>query len=444
MATTRQNLRRNLSYLMGDFILDPDGSIPTCSAQGGASGATAIDALLSYYDDDYFNEWFFLLPEGPSSGSTAYGVTRVTDFTSSTGTMELEPNAAAQIDSGRTFELHRYSPAWKHLALNAARLQAVDALALSEVDESLVVDNLLSNFSFETNTTGPVAFTDWSSVGTPTLAVDAATRVHGTQSARIDATGATEGLSQNIVLTVDIADAAGKTLSIRGWLFALTADIARMRVTFDSGSTYTNGPYHQGGGDWEGPSIQRIDVTIPESTTTSQTMIVSIEVADSGTSFVKVDAMTAWVDNVNRYTLPTNFYRGPTQVSQQVSVLEGGYAPLTRNNLPQSGRILRIKGKRLLSEVTAETGSMEISEPEDQLLYAHALEWLADSNMGLASGAVRDDLEADKQRWRVKAAELRMRSSVKPPYQPIYAEQNGVWEIQWEGETGILLLKNRG
>ena len=62
MATTRQNLRRNLSYLMGDFILDPDGSIPTCSSQGGASGATAFDTLLSYYDDDYFNEWFFLLP----------------------------------------------------------------------------------------------------------------------------------------------------------------------------------------------------------------------------------------------------------------------------------------------------------------------------------------------------------------------------------------------
>ena len=165
--------------------------------------------------------------------------------------------------------------------------------------------------------------------------------------------------------------------------------------------------------------------------------------ASDGTSYF--DLVTAWVDKVNRYTLPTNFYRGPVKIDQQVHMSrpEGDYVPITRNSIPQSGRVLRIKGKRILSEVTAETGSMEISEPEDQILYAHALEWLADSNIGMASGAVREDLEADKQRWRVKAAELRSRASIKPPYQPIYAEQNGVWEIKWEGETGILLLKNR-
>ena len=47
MATTRQNLRRNLSYMMGDFILDPSGPVPTCSAQGAADYSTAVDALLA-------------------------------------------------------------------------------------------------------------------------------------------------------------------------------------------------------------------------------------------------------------------------------------------------------------------------------------------------------------------------------------------------------------
>ena len=158
MALTRQVLRRGLSQLMGDFILDPAGSVPTCSAQGGASGASATDTLLAYYDDDYFNDWFFLLPSGPSSGSTAYGVTRITDFVSSTGVMTLTPNAAAQIDDGRTYELHRYSPAWKHLALNAAREQASDVLYFPHADETLVVDNRLSNADGETFST---TFTSW-------------------------------------------------------------------------------------------------------------------------------------------------------------------------------------------------------------------------------------------------------------------------------------------
>jgi len=438
MATTRQNLRRNLSYLMGDFILDPSGPVPTCSAQGAADYSTAIDALLAYYDDDYFNEWFFVLPAGPT-GSGTYEVTRVSDFTSSSGTMTLSPVASARIASAQPFELHRYSPAWKHLALNAARLQAIDVLHLPEADESLIVDNLLDNPSFETAVSGGT-ISGWTKKGTSTLSSETARRVHGTYSLKIIATGVA-GVEQDLVNKLDMDQTVGKTLHVRAWVWdnATLGDQARIRVSFD-GSTFTDGDYHAGDHEWEGPSVHQIDVVIPAD---ASEVMVSCEVASDGTSYF--DLVTAWVDKVNRYTLPTNFYRGPVKIDQQVHMSrpEGDYVPITRNSIPQSGRVLRIKGKRILSEVTAETGSMEISEPEDQILYAHALEWLADSNIGMASGAVREDLEADKQRWRVKAAELRSRASIKPPYQPIYAEQNGVWEIQWEGETGILLLKNR-
>ena len=438
MATTRQNLRRNLSYLMGDFILDPDGSIPTCSSQGGGSGTTACDTLLSYYDDDYFNEWFFLLPSGPSSGSTAYGVTRVTNFISATGEMELEPNAAAQIDSGRTYELHRYSPAWKHLALNAARLQAADMLYLPEPDSTVVVDNLIAtNNSFETAVSGNNS-TGWTKVGTSTLSDETTLRIHLTNALKVieTTTSAVTQLYQAIV--PNIVEVVGKTISLRVWVYATAASAARVGISFDNGTSITYSDYHGGEDEWED-----LDVSTPV-TADAGSIRVYLEVAANQTAYF--DLARAWIDSVNRYTLPTNFYRGPSLIEQQSHMRrpEGDYAPLTKNNPPQSGRILRIKGKRLLSEVTAETGSMEVSEPEDQLLYAHALEWLADSNIGMASGAARADLEADKQRWRVKAAELRIRASIKPPYQPIYAEKNGVWEIQWEGETGILLLKNRG
>jgi hypothetical protein len=438
MATTRQNLRRNLSYMMGDFILDPDGSIPTCSSQGGVSGATAFDTLLSYYDDDYFNEWFFLLPSGPSSGSTAYGVTRVTNFISTTGEMELEPNAAARIDSGRTYELHRYSPAWKHRALNAARLHAVDVLHLPEPDSTLVVDNLIAtNNSFETAVSGsPTATSGWTKGGTSTLYDETTLRRHLTNSLKVlETDGAVTQLFQAV--TPNITEAVGKTINLRVWVYATVASAARVGISFDNGTSITYSNYHGGEDEWE-------DLDVSTAITASALSIrVYLEVAASQTAYF--DLARAWIDKVNRYTLPTNFYRGPVKIEQQASMShpDGDYLPLTKYNRPQPGRVLHINGKRLLSEVTSETGTMEVSEPEDQLLYAHALEWLADSNMGMASGAVRDDIEADKQRWRVKAAELRIRASIKPPDLPIYAEQNGVWEIRWEGETGRLILKNR-
>ena len=437
MATTRQNLRRNLSYMMGDFILDPSGPVPTCSAQGAADYSTAIDDLLAYYDDDYFNEWFFVLPDGPT-GSGTYEVTRVSDFTSSSGTITLSPVASARIADDQPFELHRYSPAWKHLALNAARLQAVDALYLPEPDRTIVVDNLIAtNNSFETAVSGNNS-TGWTKGGTSTLSDETTLRKHLTNALKVieTTTSAVTQLYQAVV--PNIVEAVSKTIALRVWVYATAASAARVGVSFDGGTSITYSDYHGGDDEWE-------DLDVSTAITADASSIrVYLEVAANQTAYF--DLARAWVDNVNRYTLPTNFYRGPAMIEQQsyMRLPEGDYAPLTRNNLPQPGRVLRIQGKRLLSEVTAETGSMEISEPEDQLLYAHALEWLADSNMGLASGAVRDDLEADKQRWRVKAAELRMRSSVKPPYQPIYAEQNGAWKIQWEGETGILLLKNRG
>src|SRR3990167_1662081 len=166
MATSRTNLRRGLSDVQGDFVRDPDGSVPTCSAQGGAAGITAIDALLSYYPDDFYNDWYFVLPQGPT-GSGSYEATRVVDFTGSTGTLTLEPDASAQIASGQAYELHRYSPATKHLALNAARSQAIDALWLPVHDETLVVDNLISNWDFESYTSPN--FANWTAIGSPTL-----------------------------------------------------------------------------------------------------------------------------------------------------------------------------------------------------------------------------------------------------------------------------------
>jgi hypothetical protein len=436
MATTRQNLRRNLSYMMGDFILDPSGPVPTCSAQGASDYSTAVDALLAYYDDDYFNEWFFVLPTGPT-GSEGYEVTRVSDFISSSGTMTLSPVASARIASGQTFELHRYHPEWKHLALNAARLQAIDALYRLDTDSTIVVDNLIAtNNSFETAVSGNNS-TGWTKVGTSTLSDETTLRRHLTNSLKVIETTTSAVTQVYQAVVPNITEAVGKTINLRVWVYATAASAARVGISFDNGTSITYSNYHGGEDEWE-------DLDVSTAITASAASIrVYLEVAASQTAYF--DLARAWIDKVNRYTLSTSFYRGPVKIDQQASMSkpDGDYFPLTRHNPAQPGRVLRRKGKHALSAVTSETGTMEISEPQDQILYAHALEWLADSNIGMASGVARDDIEADRQRWRVKAAELRSRASIRTPYQPIYAEQNGAWEIQWEGETSVLLLTNR-
>ena len=437
MSSARTVLRRSMSDLQGDFIRDPDGSVPTCSAQGGAAGITAIDALLSYYPDDYYNDWYFVLPLGPT-GSGSYEVTRVVDFTSSTGTLTLEPDASGQIASGAPYELHCYNPATKHLALNAVRLTAIDALWLPVHDETLMVDNLLANWDFETFATG--AFGSWSSVGSPTLTQNTSYFVHGSNAANI-AGAAGVGIKQDIITAANsfgrISNARRKVLHVRAFLRATDASNIRIRLTFD-GSTYTNGAYHSGDDDWESPDYHYLDVRIPAGATE---MTVSIE--KSTAVAAQADVVGAWIGPISRLTLPTSIHRRPSWIYQQDdrNYPNGNYSALTKENPPQAGRILRLDGKGLLTEVTTETGTMEVSDPETQLLYAEALDWLIDHEMGGASAESQARLEQDKARWQVTAARLRARgglarvSNVQRP--------DGTWRMENDGETERIILGNR-
>lgn len=436
MATTRQNLRRGLSDLMGDFIRDPDGSVPTCSGQGGASGATAIDGLLAYYDDDYFNEWYFVLPSGPS-GSGSYEATRIEDFTSSTGTLTLTPNASAQIDNAQPYELHRYNPATKHLALNAAREQAVDALWLPVADETLVIDNLLSNWDFENYTAGnPANWTETSGNWTQET-----TRLkHGSSSITVTASGSDAQLTQNLFTSVNVDQAVTKNINIRAHVFATAASAARLRVSFDGGSTFTNGPWHGGSDEWEGPSIQYITTGIPADSTS---ITVYLEVADGNTAFF--DCVVAWVSRINRYTVPTSIYHRPSYVKQNLYTTRVGtdaeWVPISHVLPPQPGRILRIEGKGLLTEATAETTSVEVSAPETQLLYAEAMDWLINNLSSGASMEAQAQLERDKVRWATVAARLRARGGHARPHKLQYPD--GAWQYIVDGETNYIWFRGR-
>src|SRR3990167_3677536 len=110
-------------------------------------------------------------------------------------------------------------------------------------------------------------------------------------------------LTQDIFGKVSFADAVNKTLHIRGAVRSGTADIARLRISFDGGSTFAaSTPYHLGGGDWERPSTHGIDVAIPSGATT---MTIYCDVAAGATP--NFGGVWAWIDPITDYPLPDSF-----------------------------------------------------------------------------------------------------------------------------------------
>jgi len=405
------------------------------SATSTGDTTSLIDTKVMRYDTGKLtNLWALMLV---CTQTSIQGTSRrVSSSIASSGDMTLVNALAATTTSADTYELLPYDPEIMQAAIQEAirtvwpkpfpGSRAPKGLYRSDPDETLMVDNLLLNPSFETSTTGPVAFTNWTSIGSPTLATDTSLRVHGTQSARIDATGATEGLEQNILSRVDIADAAGKTLHVRGWLWALTADIARLRVTFN-GTTFTNGPYHQGGGDWESPSTQKIDVAIPAETTTAQEMTISAEVAESGTALVRVDLVVAWIDPIAEYTMPAAFYpNGPSRVLQQVyeDKPEGLYLPITT---PIPGRILRLTGAGRLTVPTTDAGTTEVDENEAELIIAEAAKHMF---------AMLGDKDKS-QEWERKANELRASVGHLLPG----ADEHTYWHVSGDATRKLVLAR---
>ena len=428
MAITRTVLRQRLSELMGDFIVDPNGSVSTPSGSGGGSGTTAVDALLSYYDDDYFNDFYFVLQDGPA-GSGSYEVTRVADFTKATGTITLEPDASAQVTTGAKFELHRVSPADKHNALNAAAMQLADKVYLPVRDRSLVGDNQLTNSDGETFASS--AFTGWThTAGTWTQESNIV--MHGSYAFKGVASGAAAQIVQ--APKINIKELTGQSITLQFWVYATGASAARIRLDW-GGSSFENHDYHSGVDQWE---FQEITTSVPSAAT--QTKVI-LEVADGNTAYFDAGSLFVGENLVKEYSLPSSLYRGASEVLMQVDEDEvnGQYLPLGYNVRPRGGRRLELVGRGKVSTVSAETDTMELSEPEVQILYAYALYWLANNQLSIAARFEGDWLERSRENWLRMADSLSRTPMVRRG--PVGAAVgDGYWRNEWDGETGYLVL----
>ena len=399
----------------------------------GTATNTVVDANIERYDTGRLRDKWVLMTSGSNDDLSR----RIASVTTSTATLVSAFGAANA--NGNTFEIVPYDPDVMQDALQIAgrnlwpkpTRRGMRGLYLPLTNETLVVDNLIANWDFETFAAS--AFTSWTSFGSPSLSANTDQFVHGVQAASISG-GATMGLRQNLINVAyggrRISEMVGKTLNVRGWLFADGASDARLRVTFN-GTSYTNGVYHGGGYEWEGPNIHSVQASIPDSPSE-----MTIEIAKDTTALVVADAVVAWIDPVSEYTMPTAFYpHGPSKVLAQRYVARpmGEYVSVGQR-YPQSGLVLRLEGPGRLTIPTTDAGTIEIDDTEAELLVAEAAAVLF-RNLAGVEPELRERHIANAREWQA-IADLRRESYGKllPP-----ANKHNGWRVSPE-EARIIYL----
>ena len=353
-ARLREMLARGIGYY---FSGTATGGSTTTVADTSADGFDARD------DSETAGKWAHITAAG--SAAPEFETRRVSSVSTTTATVDTAYSAAPA--SGDTYELLPYHTLDLDDAIQQAIRTVYPILYLPLRDETLVVDQLLLNGDMETFAAS--AFTNWSDDGSPTIAQETSRVFQGSNAASIAATGAAEGLTQNRFTAVNINEIVGKTLHFHAAVFATVASAARLRVSFDGGTTFTDGAYHAGDDEWEGPSLMYVDVAVPANATS---LSFYLQVSSGNTAFF--DALTAWIDRIERYTIPAAFINAPTRVLMQDNFQdpEGLYLPITRYNRATPGRYLRLEGMGRLNVPTTDSGTTQVDEAQAELIVARA------------------------------------------------------------------------
>ncbi len=380
MATvTRLGLRTNLSKSIGDYE-----SLTTTS---GGSATTLIDTGLANLengtDDDFCKGWYALITSGDANGERK----RIQSYVDSTNTVTFESAFSATIATAVTYELHRYDPDDKHAAIDEATELLFPILYKHIRDETVVVDDLLSNSDFETFSGG---FTGWTEVGSPTVTAETTRVLHGTNAAKVVAGGSTGQLTQTP--SVNQPTMEGKTVTSKFWVWTTDVTSARIRIDWDGGTTFTNGDYHTGADQWE---LLTASGVVPEGAT--QVKII-LEAAANKT--VYWDVGFAVLDPLGKVSVPADIIIGPHYVSEQIAENNPNSDYRRLLAAPLQGRRLRIEGMGLLSLTTSDTDTVELTTPRARLLTSKALEVLNRMLKQKSATQNRARFAQDELSWR--------------------------------------------
>ena len=353
-TTTRATLRQRLSEALGDYQ-----SLTTTSA-GNSAGTSVVDTGLRNLpggaDDDAFEGFYILVTSGANTGESR----RVKNYIANTNTLVTQESfSGGAVDTTVSYELHQYDPLQKHQAINRAIEELYPFLYLPVRDETIVVDDRLTNSDFETFSDG---FTGWTEVGSPTVTAETTYVIHGSQSAKVVGdSGAAGQLTQ--APTININELSNKSVTFKCWVWCAAAATARIRLDWD-GSDIENSDYHKGQNEW-----QLLDVVASVPTSATQVKAI-IEVAASGTAYFDACWMTA--GPIHKYTIPSAILNGPHYLTEQGDEGDpnGEYYPIKGN--PTAGRRLRFEGMGMLSRPASDTATTEVGTPHTNIVTAYA------------------------------------------------------------------------
>lgn len=424
-TTTGKVLRQRLSEAMADYY----SLTPT-----SGSTSTIVDADLLNLpgggDTDGFENQFCLLLNDPPENR------RIKSYATGTTTITVESVYAAN-DGTTAVEIHKINPDWKQNAINRAIEDLFPILYLPIRDETLVVDDLLTNSGFES--TYSSGHPSWTDVNSPTSSAETTRVFHGAQSAKLishASTGAGQ-MTQDLVSSVNIDAVAGKSTTFKAWVWSATADEARIRIDWD-GTDFANSAYHQGSSQWQ---LLEASGAVPKTAT----KIMAICEVIVGTKTAYFDRSYLAIDSVHNYTIPTTIIHGPHFVSQQYNENNptDPYYPLRKGGRPTQGRLLRLEGMGLLSRPTTETGTTEVAEPKVSLIVAQAAMWLNRSlaSMPNASSAQRKGYQDDMVMWGEEVSRLLGQPGVRMVPMGTKMSKN-IWHIE-EDSSGRYLVFDR-
>ena len=391
----------------------------TTTSAGDAGGTTLIDtglnSLPSGGDNDFCLGMYVLITELVTGGPAVGESQQVTAYVASTSTITTAA-FSAQVKTGTNFELHRYDPDDMDTAINNAVELLYPHLHVPYRDETLTVDDLLANSSYE-STVASAAHPSWTNSGAGLTVSGEATNVfHGAQAAKLVEAGTGVAYMYQTP-TVKIPALAGKTATFKRWVWASAASTARIRIDWDGGTTIINSDYHTGDYTWRKLSVSGV---IPATATG---ISCRCEVATSGTAYFDGGPDTGlFVEPRYRYTIPSSIIKGPyaLSVSRYSDVQDGPFDVITDyhveedasgryimlNDALPSGYILKITGSGPLSTMSTDAGTTQVDAPRTQLVTARAAQWLFEQLAADSPGDGSDFYVSQARRYEQRTERL--------------------------------------
>lgn len=387
-TTTLDDLEERLSQDISDWI---EVEVTTDINAGNLVVSTNLNAY-DHGQDDYFNNWWCYITDQANVGKDR----QVSDYATSGG--QLTVRGAALADDGSntaTVRLYRYSRTDKVRAINQAIRDTYPTLHKSLEDRTLVTGNILPDNSFElwSSTTAMTFYSTSNAALERTTTAGLIRGAMGTTSMKVTpsaANGYAYISSDSFPRLLDLQD---HTVTLKVWAYPEVAnDAAVVIYTIDSaGSTQTLASTTTcGAGRYT--LIELEDQKLNDDLDEIQ---IRFKVASSG-KYTYFDSARLVSDNLYEYLLLSDFADGGIrQVHIQTSghsddicddlhprawerlygygtYNDGTYEWLRLPNLYTNNRQIKVLGTAPLSTLSATTDTVEIGDPQVNVLIAYA------------------------------------------------------------------------